>query len=240
MMRRRWIGLIGGLLALTPLAAQSPAEEEVAIQVEGQTKPKLASVSQFREAQKAFLKFRPTLAPASSLAYEIIASNKSGVTAANIGSIRLSLVSKDNRIPIAIDDKHQFVMPDLLTLGADYRLFANVGKKPIFIAPRVFSPGTSKSDVRLGDVRLTCQTGWAYYKSEIPIIFRAGFGIIGGCSSKRIALLNRLPKPLASATITDRGKTSALPLIPKSPNAYRIPIYDKTLSNNARIVAVFK
>ncbi|MFM9853157.1 MAG: hypothetical protein ACKVOJ_10190 [Sphingomonadaceae bacterium] len=240
MMRSFLIGFGGGLLALTPAAAQSPAEEEVAIQVEGQTKPQRASVAQFREAQRAFLKFRPLLAPASSLAYEIIASNKSGVTAANIDSIRLSLVSKDNRIPLVIDDKHQFVMPDLLTLGGDYRLFANAGKKPIYIAPRVFSPGTSKADLRLGDVRLTCQIGWAYYKSEIPIIFRAGFGLIGGCNSKRIALLNRLPKPLASVTMSDRGKTVPLPINPKFPNAYRVPIYDKKLSNDARIVAIFK
>jgi hypothetical protein len=234
------------ILILTPIATYAqiegtaPIEEEAAIQVEGQSKPKRASVNQFREAQAAFQKLRPSLAPAASLMYEIRTANKSGVTEANIGSVRLSLLSNGDRIPIEIDGQHRFVMPDLRSLTGDYRLFANVGKKPIYIAPRIFSPGTSETERRLGDIRLECQTGWAYYKSEISIMWRAGFGLIGGCGSKKIALYYRLPRPVARVTVSDRGKSVALVLSPRFPNAYRAPIYDKSLSNEARISIAYK
>ncbi len=241
-MHRRYSLLMFASLLAHPLSAQkaNPPEEEAEILVEGQSKPKRASVKQFREAQLAFEKLRPTLAPGATLRYRIVANIKSGVTPANIDAIRLSLVSETDRITIPIGADHQFVMPNLRSISDDYRLFANVGKKPIYIAPRVMSPGTILTDRRVGDLRLECQTGWAYYKSEVSVVMRAGFGMIGGCSSKRVAIYNRMDGPVSSATVIDGKRTLPIPIWPKIPDGYRSPIYDKSLSNDARVKVVLK
>lgn len=230
------------LFAPSGSAAQTPppVEEEAEIQVSGLAKPKRASINQFREALQAFAKHRKAMAPAGPLTFEIIPWEKSGVSTENLDDVRLAFVSKTGRIPIAIDANHRFTLPDLSLLSDDYKLFSNVGKKPIIIFPRIYSPGTDLTNRRLGDLRLECQVGWGFFKSEVPIFMRAGFGLVGGCSSKRVVINNRLPKPVANVTITDAGKTSPIALNPKLPSSYRPPIYNKKLSNEARVRIMFK
>jgi hypothetical protein len=247
-MRNLLVFVVSVLISLTQFFAPSvsaaqmppPAEEEAEIQVSGLAKPKRASLNQFREALQAFAKHRKAMAPAGPLVFEIIPWEKSGVSTDNLDNVRLAFVSKTGRVPIAIDANHRFTLPDLSLLSDDYKLFSNVGKKPIIIFPRIYSPGTDLANRRLGDLRLECQVGWGFFKSEIPIFMRAGFGLVGGCASKRVVINNRLPKPIANVTITDGGKTAPIALNPKLPSSYRPPIYDKKLSNEARVRIVFK
>jgi hypothetical protein len=244
-MPRRFVSVVAIFISATFLPASAsptvpPADEEAEIQVSGLAKPKRASLAQFREALQAFAKYRATLAPAGPLTFEIIPWEKSGVSAANLDNVRLAFVSKTGRVEVPIDSNHRFILPDLTKLSDDYRLFSNVGKKPIIIFPRIFTPGTGLTDRRLGDLRLECQVGWGFFKSEIPIVMRAGFGLVGGCGSKRVKINNRLQKPIASVTITDAGRTMPVALDPKLPSSYRPPIYDKKLSNDARVRITFK
>jgi hypothetical protein len=231
------------LLSSAGIAAdQPPADEsEAEIMVEGLAKPQRASFEQFREAQEAFRKHHASLAPSAAMVFQLRPIEKLGFTDAKLDGIHLALVGKDDRIEIKMDSQHRFTMPDLNPLRPqDYRLMANIGKKPIVVSPYIYSPGTSQTDRRLGDVRLECQTGWAFWKSETNMFVRGAFGMIGGCSSKRIVLYIRMPGKVESATAVDRGKMSAIVLNPKFPNGYRVPIYDKSLSNDARIRIVLK
>ncbi len=220
--------------------AEPVANEEAEIQVSGLAKPKRASLAQFREALKAFAKHRASMAPAGPLTFEIIPWEKSGVSSTNLDNVRLAFVSKAGRVEVPIDANHRFILPDLALLSDDHRLFSNVGKKPLIIFPRIFSPGTDLTNRRLGDLRLECQVGWGFFKSEVPIVMRAGFGLVGGCGGKRVKINNRLAKPIANVTVTDAGRTMPVALNPKLPNSYRPPIYDKKLSNEARVKITFK
>ncbi len=239
---RLWV--LGSILLSSAVFAADtlPADDaETEIMVEGLAKPQRASFEQFLEAQAAFRKHHSSLAPDAAMAFQLRPIEKMGFTDSKLDGIHLALVGKDDRIEIKMDSQHRFTMPDLAPLRRqDYKLMANIGKRPIIVSPYIYSPGTKLTDRRLGDVRLECQTGWAFWKSETNMFIRGAFGMIGGCSSKRIALYIRMPGKVDSATAVDRGKMSALALNPKFPNSYRVPIYDKGLSNDARIRIVLK
>ncbi len=233
------------LLITTGLAAQTvPADdEETEIQVEGLTKPQKASFAQFLEAQKTFAKYRASLAPNATLVYMLrpITVNNKVLASGKLDGIRLALVGKEDRIEIKIDADHRFTMPDLTSLRQqDYKLMANIGKKPIGVIPDIFSPGTSLTDRRLGDMRLTCRTAWALWKSEVSIFLRAGFGVVGGCSSNKIGFYNKMPGPVESVAAVDGGRSSKLALNPKLSDSYRVPLHDKSLSNETRLRATLK
>jgi hypothetical protein len=242
---RRYIafGLLTFLLS-TALAAQTlphaATEEEAEITVVGMSEPKKAGFEQFREAQQTFRKWQPKLAPNAKLEFEIVSHGIFASTEADLSSIRMALVSDEKRIEIPIDAVHRFVMPDLTDLRGKYRIVANVGKRPIAVSPRIYSPETALQARRLGDLRLECQTGWAFSKSEVNLLMRGLFNAAGGCMSKRIGLYFRQPKPIESVTVTDRGKTSPVLLSTRSPYSYRPPISDKKLSNDAMVNIAFK
>ncbi len=226
------------LFAQTPVAP--PSDEEPALVVEGLTKTKHISLAQFRAAQQTFAKFRGALAPNATLRFKLAKADKTGFSEAGLDGVSLAFVSRENRIPIPVSASHHLLLPDLSMVNGDHRLMANFGKRKIFIVPEVYSPDTSQTERRLGDLRLTCLSFWGLYKSEIPIIFRAGFSLLGGCYSKKIAFNERLPRHIASATVTDGGKTKPLVLNPKLPTSYRWPLGDKTLSSDAHISIRFK
>lgn len=246
---RIWICclLLGSIVLQAPLPAQTPLppanaepDQEAEIQVEGLAKPQDATLDQFREAQQAFEKYRESLAPSAPLLFELLPSNKQGITTESLDTVKLALVGEEDRIPITIGANHRFTMPDLAPLKGKYKLFANVGKKPIIVVPHIYSPGTSKEDRRLGDLLLECQTFWGFYKSEVPFILRPAFAMVGGCRSKKISIMTRMAGPIASVRVSDKGKTKDIALNPKFPLSYRQPLYDKSLSNEARVTITYK
>jgi hypothetical protein len=240
---RLWLSLA---VVLWPaiLSAQvppaTPNDEDPALVVEGLSKTKHINLSQFRAAQLSFAKFRGALAPNATLRFKLARADKSGFSETGLDGVILAFVSRENRIPIPVNATHHLSLPDLNSVNGDYRMMANFGKRKIFIVPEIYSPGTSQTERRLGDLRLTCLTFWGFYKSEIPIIFRAGFSIMGGCNSKKIAFNERLQRTIASATVTDGGIAKLLPLNPKLPSSYRWPLGDKSLSSDAHISIKFK
>jgi hypothetical protein len=244
----RWWSIFVFSLLSTALPAQSPPppstpqsdDVETDIVVEGLSKAKHMSLAQFRSAQQAFMQFRGSMAPTSRLTFKLVGSSKAGITDAVLSTIHLAFVSKENRIPITVGADHRFTLPDISTVQGDYRLLANIGKRKIFIVPEVYSNGTSEKDRRVGDLRLTCQTLWGFYKSEVPIFMRAGFSLVGGCSSKSIGFMEDLHRPLESATVEDAGKATPIAISPKFASSYRWPIWNKKLSNEARVRIKFK
>ncbi len=244
----RWWSMLLMFPLSTALPAQSPPPPSAAqaddietdIVVEGLSKAKHMSLAQFRAAQQAFNQFHGSMAPTSRLAFKLVGPSKAGITDAVLSTIHLAFVSQDNRIPIAVGADHRFTLPDLSTVQGDYRLLANIGKRKIFIVPEIYSSGTSENDRRVGDLRLTCQTLWGFYKSEVPIFMRAGFSLVGGCSSKSIGFMEDLHRPLESATVEDAGKATPIAISPKFANSYRWPIWNKKLSNEARVRIKFK
>jgi hypothetical protein len=242
---RKWVafGLPTLLFSAAVLAQTSPpaaVEEEAEITVVGMSTPQRATFEQFREAQQAFRKWQPKLGPSAKLEFEINSKGTVSDRLTDLSSVRLALLSDNQRIEIPINANHRFTLPDLTPLRGKFKIVANVGKRPIAVSPEIYSPGTSLEDRRLGDLRLECQTGWAFMKSETSFFVRGMFNAAGGCQSKRIGFYFGQPKAIERVSVTDRGKTSPVPVSTRSPNSYRPPIFDKNLSNEARIQIIFR
>lgn len=217
------------LLAAAPAAASvvPPSDEADIVVVGNSGKAYRLTPAQLRAAAEAFLANRGEFAPAARLVWQVIPASAAE-------GLALTLRCGDNPLPIEIGAKGRFVLPlDPLRSG-QCRLTSNRAKKAggIRISPLALSPGSERDDYRFGDARLSCRVGASFALSEAGMVARGLFSAIGGCASKRIAIYFGSERPIAAVSISQwPGPVE----IRKDGKAYRVPLHERGISNEARV-----
>lgn len=231
MMRRHVLSILALVLATgaaPPQEDQSPSD----IVVIGFSKPYRLTVKQLRNAVAAYNRGRPGLAPTSNLLFEVSSSFRSRP----LDELKLVLRSPTATVPITLDGRHRFVLPELR--DDEWELLANRGRGALAVRPIVLSPGTDLEERRLGDMRLQCEVTWAIEKEHASIATRGLFGMAGGCRSTKLGLYARSERPIADATIFTGGRKVPIAILADRHN-YRVPLGDKSLPDDARVRFTF-
>lgn len=213
------------LLAAAPAAA--PPDEADIVVVGNSGKAYRLTPAQLRAAAEAFTANRAQFAPAARLVWQVIPASAAE-------GLALTLRCGDNPLPVEVGAKGRFVLPlDALRSG-QCRLTSNRAKKGggLRISPLALSPGSEREDYRFGDARLSCRVGAALALQEAGLLVRGIFAAAGGCDSKRIGIYIGTQQPISAVTISGwAGKVELM----KGGRAYRVPLYDKSIGNEARV-----
>ena len=101
--------------------------------------------------------------------------------------------------------------------------------------PVVLSPGSNENDLRLGDMRLSCEITWAaIVKPSLPFLLRGLAAAVPACRTSRVAMFVTGERRIADASVTAGRKLAALELSADR-KEWRYPGYDKRLPNGARV-----
>lgn len=225
-------GLVAsGSAAATQVSAtdQAQAGGDGEIIVTGLRNPFRLSGKQLRSMIDAYRRSRPGMAPNAAFQFVVVPIG----AGADLPGLQLSLVGK-TVVSLPIDSVTRVAtIPDALPAG-DYELVTNRRRGTLRLSPFIASPGTSAQERRIGDLRLQCEVMWAGVKSEIPMLVRMAFATAGACNSRRIAFYFRSETPLDAAVLFSDGRESPVP-IALDRTGFRAPIYNKKVSNEARV-----
>ncbi len=232
--------------AASPLGAQEAAEgversdttvdAGAEIVVSGLRNPFRLTSKQLRAMHKAFVDNRGRYAPGAAWDLRIT----SPIDGRLNDMPRLSIVSRDDSIPIAYDPaSRSFRFPAGLRIPKDAELVSNWRGGALSLLPFVHSPGTSETDRLVGDLRLQCEVMWAGVKFDLSFVERTAFGAAGGCQSSRVSFYFRTERPLASASVTHSGRSDEV-RIKEDRMGFRPPIFDKAIPNSARLRLIYR
>lgn len=210
-----------------PAAAEDPAPASDEIVVTAPNDLFAVPVSKLLKAVAAFDKDRARLAPQGLLWFELSPRDP-----ARWDGLAATLTDGATTIPVALDRNGRFQLPALPP--GDWMLRANRRGSSLAFRALVRTPGFDGDRRRLGDIRLHCRVNWAVQSDRYSFVQRAGFGMIGGCDSTRIAFFFRERRSIAAAAL--RGK--ALP-IGKDGHSFYAPIGMKALGNDEIIELSF-
>ena len=228
-MRRGWLFALA-LLAIEPaaVAGQTSGEDDrnQDIVVTGISNQFRLTGKQLAAAAESFASHRALLAPDSRLYFRVEVDRR-----INAGYPVLSLVTGDQRDTLSLDDGHRFQLP--ADVSAASTLYANRSRGTIIVIPEVFSPGTSDTDRRLGDLRLQCHVFWAISGPMVSLVARGMFAAAGGCGGTKFAFYSLSPKPIGDVRAIFDGRE--LPLRRWGARNFQVPVGDRSLGNDARI-----
>lgn len=209
-----------------PVEDQAPASDEIVV-----TAPNdlfAVPVSKLLKAVNAFGKDHARLAPQGLLWFELSPRDP-----AKWDGLAATLTNGATTIPVALDRNGRFQLPPLP--AGDWTLRANRRGSSLAFRALVRTPGFDDDRRRLGDMRLHCRVNWAVQSDRFSFVQRAGFGMIGGCDTSRIAFFFRERRSIAAAAL--RGKP--LP-IGKEGHSFYAPIGMKALGNDEIIGLTFR
>ena len=230
---------IGAALALTaaqPAAAQdlSPAAEEQAestIVVSAAGRTYRARGGEFRSAQRAFRRYRDEYAPEAEL---ILQLSSPDVPVEQLRGLDLWLTSDDERIPLPLDERMRFTLPDLQ--ADDWAITTRTRGLRLQVTPWVLSPGSEIGDWRFGDLLLQCRVAVAVMKHSMNFLQSGMFAIAGGCGSRRAAIWQGMPFAIVDAYIAHEDEQMTME---RHRFAFRLPGYlaeDVPLDTRARVI----
>ena len=213
--------------AAAPAAGAPPPDEADIVVVGNSGKAYRLTPGQLRAAAEAFLGNAREFAPAARLVWQV-------VPASAAEGLALTLRCGDDPLPIELEARGRFVLPLERLRSGKCRLTSNRAKKGggLRISPLALSPGSERDNYRFGDARLSCRVGASFALSEAGMMARGLFAMIGGCDSKRISIFLGGERAIAGVTIAGwKGPVE----LAKNGKAYRVPLYDKAISNEARV-----
>jgi hypothetical protein len=212
-----------------PEVAPGDESEIQAIVIEGLKNPKQISLERLYKGVEAFDEDR-ALAPNATLKFSV---RDTGSVSAPIG-LRLEL--SDRSIPIDVDATGAFELPILEKQDVSSAMIvANRRAGDLRFRPMVRSPETTDESRRLGDLRLECKVFWAIEKEDVPLFYRAAFGIAGGaCTSSNIEMDFSVPHRLVDAVLTFDGKSGKAPITQEG-LGYWPPMHDRSWPDNTLV-----
>lgn len=187
----------------------------------------------FRAAKAEFDAQRGRYAPSATLRF--IARGAAGATAI---PLRIAVTDGTRKMYINLDADGAFDLPELP--ARKWWLEVNRPESAVRIEPLTLSSSSTRQDYRLGDARLQCRVFWSMEKAMAPLLAApavAIFKIAGPCTSKRIGIYVTAPSGTKAGSVQEGVKTLPVWLSP-SKRSYRLPIDDKSLSNEARVKIV--
>ena len=182
---------------------------------------------ELRAAQRAFRKFRERYAPDAELVLQL---HSPTMTAADLRDLDLWLVSKDERIPLELDQELRFRLPELK--NDDWEITTRRKGLRLQVSPWVFSPGSKMGDWRLGDLKLQCRVAISVLRQSLNVAQSTMFGLAGGCENKRTAVWQEVPNKIQNGMILEDGRQQSLEVQDRS---FRLPSYVDDFSNEARV-----
>ena len=206
--------------------AQSPAQPEEEVLVNASKSPFSIDAKALQRAAAAFNKER-SLAPEAPLRFRVIDYTPKAEP------LRIWIELGDFVEPIVVGADGLLILPkSAFADGA--RLLANRSQDGLSLFPEILSPSTSLHARRIGDLRLQCLVGWALELDQIPLYVRTSFAMAGGmCKSGKIAYHPYVGFRVSSAEL--RGITDSQPVPVTKGGAYRPPIHERSLNNDAII-----
>jgi len=221
----------------SPAQPAPDAEAYEDIVVEGIKSPYRLTPAQLREAVAAYNAERAALAPNAPLRFQVFRYRLDPA----LSGVRFRLVADGaEAIPIDVNEDGEFSLPPVDFAKQRYSLQANRKAGTVRLEPSILSPGSTESNSRLGDMRLSCAVSWAMMRQNISIPIRAMVGMAGGvCASSKIAIFFGTEQALASARVVDGTNVTSVSL-KRDGSAFRYPGYIKTLPNDARVILEYK
>ncbi len=220
------------------LAANTASEAEagdIVVTARGVDPARVAE--RLRRAVEAYRESRARNAPAGQLYFRVLAHD-----AADLAALQLSLRSDDRVVPLTLDDAGRFTIPDDFPVAHSWELQTGNGPSSFAFRPLLLSPGTTVADRRLGDLRLQCRVAAAVAQDSMPLLQRAAFGAMGGCSSSSIQFNLRSEQPLAGATIAGPGVTggSMALTVSATGRSVAMPIANNDMGDEARLTLTYR
>ena len=181
-------------------AASAPSDSQTVI-IEGIRTPFSIKLARLIRGIEAFESGR-SLAPQATLRFVYLGTKPVGTP------LKLWLESGNLRIPVEIDEWGAFSLPAISPDAiAGAALVANREAGSGKVRPLVRTAGLVGEDRRLGDLRLECSTYWEIEKDDVPLLFRAAFGVVGGaCNSSKVSFSFPAARKLLSAVVLDGGQ----------------------------------
>lgn len=225
---------MSGAMFLAVLLAQAtpaPAAADSDIVVTGSREAFRVGGRTLRAAQATFAHHRGEFAPASVLRFVVDPRDDRPLSPLP----RLRLTDGTRTLPIDVQPDGSFALP--ATIPDTWWLEADRPARRLSIKPLVLSPGSSRHDQRLGDARLQCRVQWAMAKTRASLLAAPLIGMVdlaGACSSRRIGLYARMPRPIRHAMLSEGGRAMPLALA-RGGRSYRLPLSDRSFGNEARM-----
>ena len=216
---------------LEPLA--SVASESQTVTIEGIKAPLSIKLSRLIRGVEAFESGRKH-APEATLRFTFIGIKP------NATSLKVWLESGDLRMRVELNSRGEFsvptVSPDVIA-GATLVANREVGSGKI--RPLVRTAGLADEARRLGDLRLECSVLWEIEKDDVPLLFRAAFGVVGGaCNSSKVSFSFPAARRLLSAEVVDGAQRADVQVI-QGGQGYRPPLHDASLRDDAIVKFTF-
>ncbi len=233
----RHIGL-GLMLAASVVPARAADDESYQdIVVQGMKDPFRITPRQLHEAVQAYQANRAALAPNAPLRFQVFRYRLDP----SLADIRLRLLADNgDAIPLPLDSEGRFALPPLDFEKKLYALQANRKVGTVRVRPLVLSPDSTDENRSMGETRLLCKVGWALARDTVSILARGIVGAAGGlCESSKIGAYYLTERPLASAKVRI-GPIEKPVQLGFDGGAFRMPGYDKSLPNDARLILVYK
>jgi len=235
-----WANIV--TLAITPLliaaaptsllgqAAPDPQpDNEIIVTAMGEKGYKLTP-EKLRDAARAFDAHRAEFAPNARLLWRFRPANSAQ-------GVRLALRGDNENIPVEVGEEGAFTLPQSKLLTGHYRLVSSAKPGAIRITPLAGSPGSTLTNYRMGDARLTCEVFVGFMRSEMGLFSRAGFSALGGCAGKRIGMMAGTDHPVAAVTID--GWPNKVE-IAKDGHGFHVPFYDRSISDDQHIRVTYR
>lgn len=224
------------LLASLPALAAEPEQPETTltrapVEISGPRDVEWRRYRQLAESFKAYDRYRQ-LAPTAPLVLQLEPVADESL----ILGVRLTIVSDELHIPVAVDPFGRFILPfSQAALDEDASVLINRKQGDIRWTVAIRSEGVPRNAVRLGDLRLACRITWAVEQIDTPAAIRQRVADLGGlCDSQRAQLVQPLPEPGSKITMLLGQTRTILPtrFYTASQLGWKPPVYDRNLPDN--------
>ncbi len=226
----------GGEFVASPIDAGSEGSDDIVVIGDNGNAFRLTADS-LRDAARAYRENRSSYAPLAQLYFAVEAGDGGPLDGLSLYLRARRRGDDGNRdvVELPLDDQRRFVLPMDVMASGGWDLRANVSRGGIRIRPLVLSPDSTIADRRFGDLRLQCRVSIAFARLSLPLRMLAGAA--GVCNNGNISLLTRAPRALVDVTLSDYGDPIE---ISEDRIAYRVPLHDERISNEARMRHVYR
>lgn len=216
----------------TILAEGNSPVENNDIVVTGSRKSFELNARALRAARAEYISQKEQYAPNAPLVFLI--TRKDG-RAFSTAEIRLQFTNGSDTIPVDIQSDNTFSIDSLP--DGDWRVISNVSRRNFWIVPLILSPGSNRTNHRLGDSRLQCRVIWAMAKASASLLLAPIIGVVsaaGPCTGRRIGIYVAAPGTIQAASVNEDARNAPIK-IGQMRFTYRLPGEDQTFSNEARV-----
>jgi hypothetical protein len=190
------------------------------------------SADSLRDAARAFERHRAEFAPNARFVFVIEPQAGQTLDGADL-RLRSTRRNRDDAydvidLPLNADGEFELPVAEVLTGRWSLRTSATAGT--VRIRPIILSPGNSRFDRRIGDVRLQCRVAIAF--ARLGLLTRAAAGAVGPCNSSMVALISITPRPIESVTISGWNQPIE---IRDNRRGFRVPLHEDSIGNEDRL-----